>query len=210
MITTVQKVDTQNGEAEIFLNQLDVVADEFISDLSEQDKEKPTTFLRLLKYVYVQCFKPQKTLQYNCKSVLKDADTAVIEAVWDWYCSLALSFGRTPTVLQFCTLTGFNRHTLQDWREGNTRKETNEYSAVSEKMKQESEAFLEARAYESNSVGAIFGLKASHFWREASPILPELPRTEAHATLAEIRERHKDATLPEPVDFTGMDFDDED
>lgn len=194
-------IKTDTGQVELYLSELDALVDEITADIDEDTLTKPTTFLLILKELYTAKFRPQTALRYNGKSILLNSSPEEVEKLWDWYCKLAFKYGRTPTVLQFCLLTGIDRHTLQDWRDGSTRKANPLYSTVAKKIKQEAEAALESKAFESNSVSAIFGLKASHDWRETSPLPPQEYAIASHDTAEEIKARHMGASLPEKPDL---------
>lgn len=201
MIDNAVIIETDTGQIELYLSDLDAMVDEITADIDEDALARPTTFLLILKKIYIAKFRPQTPLQYNGKSIILNASPEEIEKLWDWYCNLAFKYGRTPTVLQFGILTGLDRHTFQDWRDGSTRKANPAYSTLAKKMKQEAEAALESRAYESNSVSAIFGLKASHAWRETSPIAAEITPAIQHETAEQIAARYANATLPKKPDF---------
>ena len=205
-MNTIQ-INSDNGLTEVFLSDLDVMVDEIIRDLDDDTLSKPTTFMYILKEIYVRKFRPTESLRHNSKSLLMNTDPEVILHLWDWYCRLACKYGRTPTVLQFCILTGFDRHTFQDWREGNTRKASPEYSTVAKKIKQDAEGHLESKAYESNSVSAIFGLKASHGWRETAPVIPELDNSQTTETAQQISARYlaEARRMPDKPDLTELD-----
>ena len=201
MKDTFVRISTDSGGiAEIFLSELDVLVDEYIKDLDEETKYKPSTFLGVLKYVYTEKFKPISGRRYNSKSMILDAED--ISNLWDWYCSLAYRFSRTPTIAQFGILCGIDRHSFADWKNKISRGASPEYCATAKKMFAEAEAALEAKAVESNGIGAIFGLKACHQWRETSPITPtESDMLPVHETAEQIAARYASATLPEKPFF---------
>jgi len=189
-------VNSNGAETEVYLTELDAIVDEYIRDLDPETIAKPTTFLGILKHLYVTCFRPAEPQQYNSKSILRSAED--VSKLWDWYCSLAFRFGRTPTALQFGLLCGIDRHTLQDWKDGSTRRANSAYSTTAQKIKAESEAALENRAIESNAIGAIFGLKASHGWRETAPVSePEMLTQRPYETPEQIMARYADIEKPE-------------
>lgn len=194
-----------DGETEIYLSELDSLVDEFIADMDEETLSKPSTWLAVLKHIYMERFRPSRKLQHNSGSLLGDNPDAV-EELWNWYCQTAYRFGRTPTICQFGILSGIDRRTIQGWKEGTWRKTNSRYSDTSKKMYAEAEAALEARAFESNSVAAIFGLKASHSWRETSPVPPEETQPERRDSIAEIAKRHGyELKMPEPPDLGEFD-----
>lgn len=196
--TSIKVTNDTGGTTEVYLTDLDVLVSEYIADLDAETLSKPTTYLGLLKHIYVTEFRPSAKQQFNANSVLINADPVEISKLWDWYVSLALKFGRTPTIAQFGVLTGIDRHTFQDWRDGSTRNASPIYSTTSSKMKSESEAFLESRAVESGSIGAIFALKACHNWRESAPVTAEIETRPVVDSPEEIAARHASAALKMP------------
>ena len=196
--------------AEIYINKLDVLVDEYSHTLEDEDICQPQIFMGLLKHLYINAFRPDRKMVYNSTSNVINEPAEVISALWDWFCGLCYRCKNSPTLLKFSTLTGIDRSVFTDWKSGKTRGATNEYSLTAQKMYNESQMALEGKVIEQNSVGGIFALKSCFQWRETAPVLPEYDKVEHHASVEEIKARHANATLPEPVDFTDMDFDDED
>lgn len=187
-------IKTPDGQVEIYTNELDQLVDEFVRDMDEEMMYKPSTWLAVLKHIYMECFKPQKKLHYNAGSILNDNPEA-IEAIWDWYVSTAYKFGKTPTILQFGILTGIDRTTIQTWKNGTWRTANKTYSLTAKKMYAEAEAALENRTIESNGIGAIFALKANHGWRETAPVSePEMLTQRPYETPEQIAAKYADYT----------------
>ena len=196
MIENAVSIKNADGTStEIYLSELDVLVDEYTSGMDEETLSRPAGFLGLLKHLYMVKFRPSENRLYNSRSMLDSPED--ISRLWDWYCTLCYRFQKTPTVLQFGILTGVDRHTFQDWADGSTRGANPAYSTVSKKMKAEAEAALESKAIETSSIGAIFGLKASHQWREAAPVTETYDQIASHDSPEQIAARHSAATLPQ-------------
>lgn len=190
------------GTVEVMTSTLDGLVQQYIDEhnLDEDAIKKHTTWLGILQFIYMQVFKPMRNMQYNAQSILAESPKE-LEKVWDWYVITSYRFGKTPTILQFCSLVGLDRHTIQDWNDGSTRNLSKEYSTLARKMKQQSEGALESKVYETNSIGGIFGLKSSHGWRETSPVPAEAGEMLTHDTPEQIMQRHRGAVLPSPLNL---------
>ena len=184
---------------ELYLSEIDQLCDEYINGLDDPESiTKGTTFMGLLKYLYVHLFRPTKTMRYNSNSILVDQPASVYSGLWDKFCEICYRYGNAPTVLKFSVFTGVDRMTFETWKSGKWRNASQEYSITAKKMYQESESALEAKAYESNSIGAIFGLKANFQWRETAPLQAESETRPQIDTPEQIAARHASAALQMP------------
>lgn len=206
MKNTTVMVEQDGKEIEVYLTQMDALTDEFVRDLEPEELKKPSTFMGLLKYLYVNMFRPDRKMRHNSNSTLVEADAETISDLWDAFSALCFRYGQAPTILKFSQLTGIDRATFTTWKEGTWRTANQAYSRTAKKMFQESEAALEAKAIENNSIGAIFGLKCNFLWRETAPIVPEIDNTQMTETAQQISARYAEALrMPDKPDLTELD-----
>lgn len=189
---------------ELYLSEIDQLCDEYVNGLDDPESiTKGTTFMGLLKFLYVHLFRPTKTMRYNANSILVDQPASVYSGLWDKFCEICYRYGNTPTILKFSTLTGLDRKSFEQWKTGKWRNASDDYILTAKKMYQESESALEAKAVEGNGIGAIFALKSNFQWRETAPLQGELETRPQIDSPEEIMRRHASATLemPEPPDL---------
>lgn len=194
---------------EIYPHRIDEFADEYIGQLVDAEEiYNPQVFLGLLKYIYVQMFKPHENMPHNSNSILVLSDAETIGDVWDRFAAICYRYRTTPTLLKFSTLTGLDRKTIQAWHDGDGRSASPEYLLIAKKMYNEAETGLETKALEQNGIGAIFALKSLFNWRETSPEPAPLqerrsPQLSQEELMQIIDERAKLDALPDLEDEGG-------
>lgn len=209
-------------ETEVYLNRIYEIADQYIADLKDEDELKDSCiFSGMIQAINAQLFRHTEknhaqymanAYQNSQNSILDLSDIQTLDRIFNAYCCLCHKYRQTPTLLEFSYLTSIDKDTISSWIHGTARSNSPAHMRTAKNWKAVCEMALEKKAYQSNSIGAIFGLKASFGWRETSPVPVESERVEHHATAAEIAARYdvnlelpdKDALMREldEIDFS--------
>ena len=194
------KVKTDNGQLiEVYTNAITAAFDEYVASLADPDLIfKSSAFNGGMKYCYKTVFQPDKPQLYNKRTNIDTGDVELLNSIWDIYTALCYRYGHRPTVIRFSILTGISMETFNSWEKRSWRNDTLQHSESVKRWKTEAENALVDGASESNSIGSIFLLKSNFNYRESAPITPYENQTfERLDTPEQIRERHKNAKLPE-------------
>lgn len=202
-------VQTQDG-AEVYINKILELADDYINDLDNPDEIKSNNnlFNGMIKYIYIHWFK-HNPVDYN------DIDT--LNDIWGIYTSLCYKYNKNPTIIEFCLMVDINRETITSWKNETTRKYkyytldgelirdlpawklnhpnaeytqelSKSHSNTVKKWLAECEQALYRGATEKNSVGCIFALKANYGYTETAPI-PTVNTHQQELTMQDIQQR---------------------
>lgn len=187
--------------SEIYSSRIYELVDEYTNTLPEERTlEESETFSGLISYLYYHLFRDTERKNYGC--VLDYDDIQSFDRVWQIYTHLCGRYKQTASLFEFCSLTGLSPDTLTDWANGKLRGNDAERIRTVKRWKNQTVSALEKKAVNSNSVGAIFSLKAAHSWRESTPSTPEMDNMlPVHDSAEQIAERHRMTALPEKPDF---------
>lgn len=184
---------------ELYTSQIYQSVDEFVADLPEgRTLEESETFSGMISYLYDTLFKPTERGKHG--SILDYDDLDSLDRVWMIYTRLCGRYKQTPSLYEYCTLTGISPDTLTDWQNGRLRASDAERVRTIKRWKNQTVAALEKKCINNNSIGSIFTLKAAHGWKESLPVAEVQPQVQ-HESAAEISARYSGATLPEKPDF---------
>lgn len=202
------KDNTVNANGiEVYENGIKMYADEYIQKLSPDVDEirvlirKSQTFKGMLKYIYINLFKPDKNIKsydgIRRNSNINYGDIDLLNSIWDIYTELCYKYLQCPTILNFSLLTGIDMTTFNSWDRGETRaqwgadgeKVTSLHSQSYKKWKSECEAAAYDSALSGNP-GAMFILKSNYGYTE-QPQRIEVVESGARPTLEQIRERYR-------------------
>ena len=206
MITN--SITADNG-AQVYEHRIYEIVDQYLDGaLTDAERDEPkidsTLFTGLLHRIYTAIFKPSLTNKpintyqnVRQNSILDYNDIEQLDRLFDVYCDLCAKYRMCPSLLGFGSMIGLSKETFFDWINDNTRKQS-EHTRTAKRWKSVCESALENRAVMSNSIGAIFGLKAAHGWRETAPIT-EQPSDfgRPQSTPEKIAERWRDVKKPE-------------
>ena len=199
--------------AEIYRSKMHELADEYIYTLSENTEEifkiitKPPAFRGMLKYIYVNLFKPkpgeniyQNTIERNCNLDYGDIET--LDNIWDIYTELCYKYMQIPTMLNYSILTGISVDWIYDIEKGNLRGNadgtTSAHSLTVRKWRKECEAGLYDGATTGNP-GPMFLLKANYGYSEQPQQIQLIGNNEPTQSREEIAARFaRFKDLPEP------------
>lgn len=131
-------------------------------------------------------------------------DLGSLDRVWTIYTRLCGRYKQTPSLFEYCALTGISPDTLTDWQNGRLRASDAERVRTIKGWKNQTVAALEKKCINNNSIGAIFTLKAAHSWKESLPVAEVQPQV-THDTAEQIAARHSGARLPERPDLSEFD-----
>lgn len=228
MSNTVTAYSRDGTPVEIYTSQMYEIADSYIQSLPDENAIKDScTFSGMIQAINHELFKHTEknhelylanAYQNSQNSILDLSDIDTLDRIFDAYCYLCHKYGQSPTLLEFSYLTSIDKDTISGWINGRSRNgNTNAHMRTAKRWKAICEMALEKRCYQSNSIGAIFGLKASYGWRETAPVTPEIEHAQ-HDSLEEIAKRHnidleelrkqqikekyKDAVMPANPDFS--------
>ena len=184
-----------NGQ-EIYADEIYILADEYINSLLHpEDIYKSNCFVGMLIYLYNNKFKYIITKPYNY-SELNDIFFGI-------YINLCTKYDKTPHLLGFCSLVGMSNSYLTEVMSGtyvDGAKVSPANTETVKNWKKVCESALASKAYDTNGIGAIFGLKAAHGWREMAPA-QEPQQITTQATPEQIAERYQDAEKPVLPEF---------
>lgn len=121
----------------------------------------------LVTRLYCDFFKPDFSTLHNTRTNIDLNDVELINELWLVYRQISLKFGATCTIQRFCSFLGISGETLETWKNGDYR--TGKHSESVKMFLTDSEADLIGRAVDSNSIGAIFALKAGFGYNDQQP-----------------------------------------
>lgn len=189
------------GEVEVYTNRIYMYEKEYIDELARNyNKDEIKSLMRkapmfkgLLKYIYINIFKPDNnTKTYNNikqNSNIDYGDIDLLNNLWDIYTGLCYRYLQCPTLLNFSVFTGIRHETLTDWTTGKSRNGGNEATSLHSQSAKKWRAECEAAAYDSalsGNPGAMFILKANYGYTETAPIPTANPYQIATRTPEEI------------------------
>lgn len=203
----IDNVILSTGNTEIYQSEIDVLCDEYISTLPDESMIYKTTVFsgmlnyinrNKLKYIISQC-KTDKGINnfYNDYVLLDDIFNNI-------YIYLCTRYNITPSIIQFCVLTGISRETISDIKQG-------KYRADGSRVKPETyhtvknwyntcESMLLSKAANESSIGSIFALKANYGYRDNVQQVEVISTQEQQATPEQIAEKYADIAKPRLVD----------
>ena len=189
---------------QVYESDIQVLCEEYINSLPDPEMVyKTAVYNGLLDYIY-------KHLLCNVIT----ADNGLTNSSYDYqildnifysvYVPLCSRYDKTPTVLQFTSmLCHIDNRNISDVKNGvyrNGRKVNSDSSRTVQKWYQTCESALYNRAIECNSIGAIFGLKSAHGWKEATTLTIENQQI-PHETPEQIAAKYADIERPELPDL---------
>ena len=166
-------VKTASG-AEVYVNEVYRLADEYIASLEGTQEEvrqfirKPPVFKGMLKYIYLNLFKPTRAdargynNSQNC--ILDYGNIDLLNDLWDTYTSLCYKYMQAPTLPNFSLMTGISMDAFNDWAKGNTRSGSAHSQSYKKWLKE-----CETSAYDSalsGNPGGMFILKSNYGYTE--------------------------------------------
>lgn len=187
---------------EVYKSDIDILTSEYIESLPDESMiYKSPVFKGLLLYIYntklrnvIESIKNNKGInQYNIDYSLMDS---IFNNV---YLPLCYRFSIVPTVLSFSVFVGIDNSFLYEVNKGiyrNGSKVNPDNTRTVKKWYSVCESALADKAFNENSIGSIFGLKANYQWTETAP-QTALPDSTPQATPEQIAERYRDAKKPE-------------
>ena len=162
-------IKTDDG-AEVYTDQILALCDEYISTLESDEPEKlmtrPPAFRGMLKYIYLNLFKPADKRGYNNRQCndLDYSDIQLLDDIWNTYSQLCSKYLQNPTLLNFSLMTGISMDTFDSWRrEG--RGGSREHSRTLKRWYSECESAALDSAVHGNP-GGMFVLKACFGYSE--------------------------------------------
>ena len=194
--TTDNNIITSYNGIDIYTSDIDVLCSEYEKQYNnvEDIKTKSVFFNGLMVYLNVNLFKNITNKNYN-------NDYEALNAIfYKCFVPLCVRYSRTPTLLNFCCMTGLSNTNLSDIVNGNYRdgsKVNTETSETVKKWKATCEAALFDSGMSGNPVMAIFGLKAAHNWSDQQIQRLEIVSNGTQSTPEQIAERYKDVKKPE-------------
>lgn len=185
----------------IYTSDIDQLVDEYQMSLpKDRTLQEVETFSGLISFLYQTLFAPRKQQHQNSSLDYDDVDS--LDIVWQKYVSLCGRYKQTPSLFEYCTLTGISPDTLTDWGYGRIRGNDDKRIRTIKRWKNQCVSALEKKAI-SGSIGAIFSLKAAHGWRESLPVSIETEQRPEIDSPEQIMARHRHAslTMPEKPDL---------
>lgn len=187
---------------QVYESDIQVLCDEYIESLPNADMiYKTAVYNGLLDYIYKHLLCNVIT---NDNGITKSSyDYYMLDNIfYNIYMPLCSRYDKTPTVLQFTsTLCHIDNRNISDIKNGVYRSNGAKVNPVSkrtvEKWYQSCESALYNRAIECNSIGAIFGLKSAHGWKEATTLTIEQSAALPHETPEQIAAKYADIERPE-------------
>ncbi|MCR4751653.1 MAG: hypothetical protein K5852_05085 [Eubacterium sp.] len=204
---TDNTIRADNG-AQVYEHRIYEIVDQYLDGaLTDAERDEPkidsTLFTGLLHRIYTAIFKPSLTNKpintyqnVRQNSILDYNDIGTLDHLFDIYCDLCAKYRMCPSLLQFGSMIGLSKETINDFINGTTHNQT-AHRQTAKHWKSVCESALENRAVMSNSIGAIFGLKAAHGWRENDPVNEPMINTGVRLTPEQIAEKYKDIPKPE-------------
>lgn len=189
---------------EIYENKIYELCDDYINNLDTDIKEaeskitKRSTFRGMLKYIYINLFKPKKGENIYNNSIKRNSnlnydDIELLNDIWDIYTGLCYKYNQGPSLLNFSVLTGISSDWLNDVEKGNIRTGSDGASSAHcqsvKKWLEECEAGLYDEAGSGNP-GAMFLLKSNYGYSEQPQRIQIIGENAPQQSKAEIAARH--------------------
>lgn len=188
---------TESGE--VYQSRVHEVTDLYISELpnGEADLYDQHAFQGLMRRLNRDIFRAKESRLYDLRTTIDTSNADELSDVWDLYTGLCNRYHHRVTLQRFSIMVGISMQTFHNWENEKYRNATLSHVEAIKRMKSECESSLQDGAYESNSIGCIFGLKAAHGWveRSATPTEQYLS-TMPTQTPEQIAERYRDAEKP--------------
>lgn len=195
---------------EVYENNILILCDQFVSDLENKDYiYKTPIFKKMLKYIYKSMFKPDRNninyINYNNKnSNLDYSNIDLLNNLWDIYTDLCYTYLQIPSLLNFSLFTGISMDAFNDWKNNNSRGDTEGASSSHcqsvKKWLKECESALADGATTGNP-GPMFLLKANYGYTEQPQQIIVSGAGIPQQTAAEIADKYAAATRPELPDL---------
>ena len=185
-------------------NKIYELCDEYINNLDADIKEaeskitKRLTFRGMLKYIYINLFKPKKGENIYNNSIKRNSnlnydDIELLNDIWDIYTGLCYKYNQGPSLLNFSVLTGISSDWLNDVEKGNIRTGSDGVSSAHcqsvKKWLEECEAGLYDEAGLGNP-GAMFLLKSNYGYSEQPQQIRIIGENAPQQSREEIAARH--------------------
>lgn len=189
---------------DVYENKIYELCDEYINNLDADIKEaeskitKRSTFRGMLKYIYINLFKPKKGENIYNNSIKRNSnlnydDIELLNDIWDIYTGLCYKYNQGPSLLNFSVLTGISSDWLNDVEKGNIRTGSDGASSAHcqsvKKWLEECEAGLYDEAGSGNP-GAMFLLKSNYGYSEQPQQIRIIGENAPQQSREEIAARH--------------------
>lgn len=200
---------------DVYTDKIYMYADEYIKNLSDDSEEikslmrKAPIFKGMLKYIYINIFKPDKnTKTYNNikqNSNIDYGDIDLLNGLWDIYTSLCYKYLQCPTLLNFSLFSGIRHETLTDWTTGNTRANGDAASSAHCQSAKKWLKECESAAYDlalTGNPGGMFILKANYGYTEQPKRIEIVGQDKPQISMEELaRLRAERRELPQKPEF---------
>ena len=193
---------TKADQSEVYENRILEYADEYIQNLdapSDDDRiqlmHKPPVFRGMLKYIYINTFKPNNNLMCNKHSIIDYNNIDQIMNIWSLYVGLCYKYQSNPTILNFEIFTGISDDVITSW--GRDKAGSSKNAAYKSIRKE-----CEAAAYDvamSGNPGGMFVLKACYGYTE-QPQQIVITQSDQGKTPEQIAAEHMHDLLPDKGD----------
>lgn len=187
---------------QVYESDIQVLCDEYIESLPNQDMiYKTAVYNGLLEFLYKRLIK--NIIKSDKDITTHSYDYQILDNIfYGIYIPLCSRYDKTPTILQFTsTLCHIDNGNITDIKNGVYRSNGSKVNPVNTqtvtKWFNTCESALYGRAIECNSIGAIFGLKAAHGWRDNQTITIEQAAALPHETPEQIAAKYADVERPE-------------
>ena len=192
---------TTYGEIEVYKNDIEILERDYISMLEDpKDIYDTNIFFGLLNHIHVNLF--SNVVKKNSGITNSSYNyNSLNDIFYKCYIPLTCKYKKVPTLKSFCCLVGISNSALSEVISGTYTTTGNrvnpETCETVKKWKSTCETALEGNAYNNNSIGAIFGLKAAHGWKEAPQEIIVNGSERPQATPEQIADKFRDAIKPE-------------
>lgn len=204
---------------DVYMHDIYYYVDEYIDDLKanqgyEDDEikalmRKAPIFKGMLKYIYINIFKPDKnTKTYNNikqNSNIDYGDIDLLNGLWDIYTSLCYKYLQIPTLLNFSLFTGISMDWFNDCKNGKIRAGGNEATSSHCQSVKNWLAECEAALYDgatTGNPGPMFLLKANYGYTEAPQRIEVVGQDKPQISMEELdRLRAERRELPQKPEF---------
>lgn len=196
-----------SGNIEVYQSDIDLLCDEYVQGLPDESMIfKSTVFSGMLNYIHriklkhiiSQCKTDKGINKYNHDYALLDD---IFQNVYIYLCT---RYNITPSIIQFCVLTGISRETISDINQG-------KYRADGSRVKPETyhtvknwyntcESMLLSKAANESSIGSIFALKANYGYRDNVQQVEVITQDQQQATPEQIAQKYADIEKPRLID----------
>lgn len=191
--------ESNTGETvTVYKNQIEQLANAFISELDNPDDiREPSTFRLLLKEIGETLFKADSKQIHNTGTCLDLDDVETLNALWSCFTSLCYSCRITPTIGKFALMVHVSPYTFSNWSVQRYRGNSDEHLKSIKNWQSECESCIEDNVLHKNSIGGIFVLKANYDWRESGTPAEEYISTSQVQSPQAIAEKYKDVPKPQ-------------